>query len=97
MKSFDTKLKQLFLLALILVLTFLFFYSLKSFIPGMLCALTLYTISRSKYFEFTETKKCKKGWTALGFLLFYLVVLGIPVYLVVTLLEPKVKSFLSHP
>ncbi len=97
MKSFDTKLKQLFLLALILLLNFLLFYSLRMFIPGMLCALTLYTISRAKYFELTEGRKWKKGWTAGGFLLFYLVVLGIPVYLVVTLLEPKVKSFLSHP
>nr|HPZ88777.1 AI-2E family transporter [Flavihumibacter sp.] len=97
MKTFNTKLKQLFLLALILVLTFLLFYSLRAFIPGMLCALTLYTISRAKYFELTETKKSKKGWTALGFLLFYLVVLGIPVYLVVTLLEPKIESFLSQP
>lgn len=97
MKSFDTKLKQLFLLALILLLNFLLFYSLRMFIPGMLCALTLYTISRAKYFELTEDRKWKKGWTAGGFLLFYLVVLGIPVYLVITLLEPKVKSFLSHP
>lgn len=97
MKSFNTKLKQLFLLGLILLLNFLLFYSLRMFIPGMLCALTLYTISRAKYFELTEGRKWKKGWTAGGFLLFYLVVLGIPVYLVVTLLEPKVKSFLSHP
>ncbi|MFT4023079.1 MAG: AI-2E family transporter [Flavihumibacter sp.] len=97
MKSFNTKLKQLSLLALILLLTFLLFYSLKSFIPGMLCALTLYTISRNYYFELTEVKKARKSWTAFGFLFFYLVVLGIPVYLVITLLEPKVKSFLSQP
>lgn len=95
--SFHDKLKQLFLLAIILVLIFLLFDSLSMFIPGMLGAVTLYILSRKEYFQLVYDRKWKKGWTAGGFLLFYLIVLGIPVYVVVTLLRPKVQEFLSDP
>jgi predicted PurR-regulated permease PerM len=75
----------------------LLFSSLKGFIPGILGALTLYILSREKYFQLVYHRKWRKGWTAGIFILFYLVILGVPVYLSILLISPKINEYISHP
>ncbi len=95
--SFHDRLRQLFLLALILLLIFLLFHSLRVFLPGILGSVTFYILSRKYYMGLIDRKKWKPGWTAGLFLLFYLIALGVPIYLIVALLRPKVHGFLSDP
>lgn len=65
--------------------------------PGLLGAVTLYILSRATYFQLVFKKKWKKGRAAGIFLLYYLLLLGIPIFLAVTLISPKVNTFLSNP
>ena len=97
MPSFNNRIKQVLLLSLIILLVYLVIQELNVFLPGLLGALTLYILSRSNYFQLVYNRKWKKGWAAGLFILYYLVLLGLPVYLAVTLISPKINTFLANP
>lgn len=97
MSKFNQQIMQVLLLALILLLIILSLKELVLFLPGILGAITLYILSRGNYFQMVYSKKWKKGWAALLYMFYYLVLLGIPVYLAITLLSPKVDAVLSNP
>lgn len=82
---------------IILFLLFMIIEELVIFIPGLLGAVTLYILSRSNYFQLIYYRKWKKGVAAIVFIFFYLLLLGLPVYLAVTLISPKIEQFLSNP
>jgi len=65
--------------------------------PGLLGAITLYILSRASYFQLVYTRKWKKGNAAFLYIIFYLLILGIPVFAAVTLLSPKISGVLSDP
>lgn len=92
---FNDRLRQLMLLALILLLGWLLLKELYIFLPGLLGGITLYILSRSLYFQLTFTKKWKKGWTALLFIIVYLIIIALPVYFSIELVSPKISN-LSH-
>jgi len=95
--TFNNRLRQLILLLLILFLVCLFIGQLSSFLPGLLGGITLYILSRSLYFRLIYKRKWKKGWTALLFLLCYMVIIALPVYLCITLVSPKITAILENP
>jgi predicted PurR-regulated permease PerM len=70
---------------------------LNLFLPGILGAVTLYILSRAQYFQLVYNRKWKKGRAAGLYVLYYLILLGIPVFLAVTLISPKVNAFLNEP
>lgn len=96
-KTFNERIKQILILAIILLLIITVIKELVTFLPGLLGAITLYIVSRKKYFNLVYGKKWKKGWAALGFILFYLIVVGIPVSLAITLISPKINTVLGDP
>ncbi len=85
------------LLGLIVLLVFLSLRELRLFIPGLLGAVTLYILSRASYFQLVYNRKWKKERTAGLYVLYYLVLLGIPVFLAITLVGPKLNQVLSDP
>ncbi len=95
--TFNARLKQVLLLILIVFIGFLIIKELSLFLPGLLGALTLYILSRSHYFQLVYHRKWKKGRAAGLFILYYLLLLGLPIYLAITLVSPKINSFLSDP
>lgn len=97
MPSFNNRIKQVLLLSIILLLVYLVVRELNLFLPGLLGALTLYILSRSNYFQLVYNRKWKKGRAASLFIFYYLILLGLPVYLAVTLIAPKVNTFLENP
>ncbi len=97
MPSFNNRIKQVLLLGLILLLVYAVIKELQVFLPGLLGALTLYILSRSNYFQLTFHRKWGKGRAAGLFILYYLVLLGLPIFLAVTLISPKVNAFLADP
>lgn len=70
---------------------------LKVFMPGILAAITLYILSRGSYFQLIYHRKWNKSVTALLYLLFYFILLGLPIYLAINLLRPKINTFLDNP
>ncbi|WP_346238412.1 AI-2E family transporter [Niabella insulamsoli] len=94
---FNQRIKQILILAIILLLIVTVIKELVAFLPGLLGAVTLYVVSRKRYFQLVYEKKWKKGWTALGFIIFYLIVIGIPISLAITLISPKINAVLEDP
>lgn len=97
MLEFNARIKQILLLLIIVGLVILVMMELVGFLPGLLGAITLYIVSRRQYFRLVYQKKWKKGWTAMGFILFYLVILGIPIAIAVTLISPKITDAMQNP
>jgi predicted PurR-regulated permease PerM len=97
MPSFNDRVKQVLLLSLIIMMVYLVIKELYIFLPGVLGALTLYILSRANYFQLVYHRKWKKGWSAGLFILYYLLLICLPVFLAVTLISPKINSFLSNP
>jgi predicted PurR-regulated permease PerM len=97
MASFNDRVKQVLLLSLIIMMVYLVIEELYIFLPGVLGALTLYILSRANYFQLVYHRKWRKGWSAGLFILYYLLLIGLPVFLAVTLISPKINSFLANP
>jgi predicted PurR-regulated permease PerM len=94
--AFNDRIRQVLVLALIILIAGLLIKQLFVFLPGILGALTLYILSRSYYFKLIFSKKWRKGWTALLFILFYIVIISLPIYLSVNLVSPKVNELLRN-
>jgi predicted PurR-regulated permease PerM len=97
MSNFNGRIKQLLLLAMLLALIITVFFALRAFIPGILGAITLYILSRANYFQLIFNRKWKRGRAAAIYLFYYFLILGIPVFLIVVLLSPKVDAIINDP
>jgi predicted PurR-regulated permease PerM len=97
MPSFNNRIKQILLLSIIILMVYLVIRELYLFLPGILGALTLYILSRASYFQLVYHRKWKKGWSATLFIFYYLLLIGLPVFLAITLISPKINAFLAHP
>ncbi|WP_234111508.1 MULTISPECIES: AI-2E family transporter [Chryseobacterium] len=86
------KIKQFFLLAVIVALAGLIFFNLSMFIPGALGAITLYIICR-RYNLYLQEEKKWKPWVASSVLILgTLVVLILPIYFIADLLIEKLGN-----
>lgn len=91
------KLKQYFLILLIVALALILGQQLFTIFPGILAAFTMYVLMREKYFQLTVIKGWKKWMAAVFFILLALLVLGLPVFLLVEMLIPKVNRIVANP
>ena len=97
MTGFNNRLRQIMLLALIILIGVLMLMHFYIFLPGVLGAITLYILSRKTYFKLTEKKKWSPGWTALLYILAYTIIICLPVYLAVVLVTPKLIALFNNP
>lgn len=97
MVSFNNRLRQVILLAVILLLAILFIKHFYVYLPGVLGTITLYILSRELYFKLVEKKKWKPGWTAFLYIIFYTIIIGLPVYFAFVLVSPKLTALFNNP
>jgi predicted PurR-regulated permease PerM len=97
MPTFNNKVKQILILGLLVLMIIIAVQELKLFMPGILGAITLYILSRGSYFQLIYHRKWNKSITSLLFLLFYLLLLGLPIYLAISFLSPKINSIFNSP
>ncbi len=88
--------RQILLLALIILLGILMILQLNIFLPGLLGGITLYILSRRWFQHLTIIKKWRKGWTAMLFILCSIVIIAIPVYFSILMVSPKIDSLLDN-
>jgi predicted PurR-regulated permease PerM len=93
---FNSRLKQILILLLIILIAGLLIGQLAIFLPGILGGITLYILSRGIYFQLIFKRKWKKGWTALVFIIGYLLIIALPIYLSVTLVTPKINQVVQN-
>ncbi|MFN3667271.1 MAG: AI-2E family transporter [Sediminibacterium sp.] len=96
-QSFNSQIKQLMILGLLLLLIFIVIKEMYVFLPGLLGAFTLYILSRGSYFQLVYYRKCRKGWAAGMFVLGFMILLGLLIYFTFFLLEKQVNPFLNNP
>lgn len=95
--AIDTdRLRQIFLIALIIFIGITLFYQLYSFFPALLGALTLYILLRKQFNYLTEKRKWKKGAAASLLMFLSLIAILFPVYLLVQMLSGKIAYALQH-
>lgn len=97
MNSFNNHLRQIILLAIIILIGILIIKNFFIFLPGVLGSVTLYILSRKSYFHLVEKKKWRKGWTALLYIFGYTILICLPVYLAVVMLLPKLIALFNNP
>lgn len=88
----NNKIRQVFMLGVILVMIALILYNLSDFLPSLLGAITLYIMARSINFNLVEEKKWKPWVAALVIILVSLVVIIIPSYFIIDLLVQKIGN-----
>ncbi len=92
----QNRIRQLFFIAIILLLGILLFFELQSFIPALLGAITLYVLMRGFMFALTEKRKWRKGWAALFLMLLSIIIILLPVGLLANMLSSKVSYAVQH-
>lgn len=97
MNSFNNRLRQILILAVIILIAILIIRYFYIFLPGVLGSVTLYILSKKSYFFLIEKKKWKKQWTALLYIFGYLIIICLPVYLAVVIILPKVVALFNNP
>lgn len=88
----NIKIKQIFLILIITALIFLMLFNLKMFIPSVLGAITLYTISRKYNFYLQEKRNWKPWISSMVIMLVTLVVLILPIYFMIDMLIEKIGN-----
>lgn len=96
MTNFNNRVRQVLLIVLLLALAFLLAKELYVFLPGFLGAVTLYILSREWFLYFTEKRKWNINLSATVFLIGFLVLIGLPVYVTVVLMEPKIEKIFNN-
>ncbi len=96
MAQFNNRIRQIIILILILLLGFLIIKELYIFVPGFLGAITMYILGRSRYYQLVYARKWNPKWTAFGYILIALVLLGIPIYFTARVMMPKINSVLGN-
>ncbi|HEY0677859.1 MAG TPA: AI-2E family transporter, partial [Chitinophagaceae bacterium] len=88
--------RQVLLLAAIVVLGIVLFRELKFFIPAFLGAYTLYMILRKYMFILTGKYKWKQGWTAMLLMTLSFLIILLPIMVLVNMMTSKVTFAISH-
>lgn len=88
----NVAIKQVALLAIILILTGLICFNLSLFIPSVLGAITIYVVCRRYNFYLQEEKKWKPWLSSLVLMLASLVILILPIYFIADLLIDKLGN-----
>jgi predicted PurR-regulated permease PerM len=94
---FNSRLKQVLFLILLIALATVIINQLSGYLPGLLGAVAFYILSRENYFQLIYKRKWKKGRAAGIFIIYYLLLIGLPLYLAAILLSPKIGAFVSNP
>lgn len=95
--GFNSHLRQLIILLVLLALIYLSILELHTFFPGLLGAITLYIISRGTYFQLVYHRKWGPRWTAFFFLIFYFLILAALAYITIALLEKQAAPLFNNP
>ena len=84
-------------MAVIILLAILLIKHVYIFLPGVLGAITLYILSRRLYFKLVDERRWRPGWTAFLYILFYFIIICLPVYFSFVLVSPKLIALFNNP
>src|ERR1700745_4141217 len=92
----NNAIRQVLILATIIILGIVLFSQLKSLIPAFLGAYTLYVLLRKWMFVLQGRYKWNKGLAASILMLLSFLIILLPIFLVVNMLSSKVAFAMHH-
>lgn len=92
----DGRIRQLTFIAVLVLLGYILFAELKSFIPAFLGALTLYVIMRKWMFRLIYVRKWKASWSAAMLMLASFLIILVPIGTVINMLSSKINFAIQH-
>jgi len=95
-QHFNNQLRQLLIIAIIILMAIVLMDQLYIFLPGFLGAITLYILFRKSYFKISGKKKGQKLPVALIFVLMSLLLIAIPAYFFVQMVYVKLSILMGH-
>lgn len=95
--TFNDRLRQVILLAIIILLALLLLKELYVFLPAFLGAITLYILLRKIYFRLTIQKRWNKILLAYLFIFASMILIAIPIYFSIQLISAKISYLLNNP
>ena len=96
MPGFNDRVKQVFLLFLIIVIGYLILKELYVFLPGFLGAFTLYILLRNRYYVMVNSRKWNRALAAIVLILLSVLIIGVPIYLAIRMVSPKIGLLLNN-
>lgn len=94
--EFSFKLKQAFLLLLIIFLVCISILNIRAFIPGLLGGVTLFFISRDQYLILHTRFRLKSSLASIFIVFIYLFIIAALIFLLIRLIQPQVTYFLEN-
>jgi predicted PurR-regulated permease PerM len=88
--------RQVLLLLFIVVLGWVLFTELKTFIPAFLGSYTLYVMMRKYMFSLEGRFKWRKTWAAILLMFLSFIIILLPIYILVNMLAAKVTFAIQH-
>jgi predicted PurR-regulated permease PerM len=92
----SNKIRQVAFIAILMVLGWVLFQQMQSFIPAFLGALTLYVVMRKWMFKLLYIQKWKPALTACLLIFASFLVVVVPVALVINMLSSKINFAIGH-
>jgi predicted PurR-regulated permease PerM len=92
----EGKIRQVFFIAILILLGWVLFSELKSFIPAFLGALTMYVIMRKWMFRMVYVRKWKPAWSAALLMSLSFLIILVPIGTVVNMLSSKINFAIQH-
>lgn len=92
----DGRIRQITFIAVLVLLGYILFAELKSFIPAFLGALTLYVIMRKWMFRLIYVRKWKTSWSATMLMLASFLIILVPIGTVINMLSSKINFAIQH-
>jgi predicted PurR-regulated permease PerM len=90
------KLRQIFFLAILLLLAILLFFQLQAFVPAFLGALTFYVLMRKSMFRMVYVRKWKSGLSAALLMTTSFFVILAPIWMVINLVSPRITLAIEN-
>lgn len=92
----NNAIRQILLLAFIILLGIILFFQLQTFIPAFLGAYTLYVMMRKYMFILQSKYKWKRSWCAILLMLLSFLIILLPVFTLVNMLTTKIGFAIQH-
>lgn len=88
--------RQILLLGFIIVLGYVLFIELKTFLPAFLGAYTLYVLMRKYMFRLEDKYKWKRSWAAALLMFLSFLIILVPIFFLVNMISGKVGYAIQH-
>lgn len=92
----NNAIRQVMLLLFILVLGWILFTQLQTFLPAFLGSYTLYVIMRKYMFTLESKYKWRKSWAAALLMFLSFLIILMPIYIIINMMASKIGFAIDH-